>query len=544
MQTLDLTQGSDAWHNFRTKHYTASMAPIMMGVHPSATRNDLLRVMYSGDEREISRYVREVVFERGHEAEAAVRPFAEGEIGEELFPTTVVDDDDFLSASLDGITMDESVIWENKQFSQKKVDHIAEHQTCPPEDYWQVVQQLMITGAERCLYTVGNDPDNVAKVWVEPDQGVFATLLAGWHQFQDDLKDYEPPEDEPVTVGHTMESLPALHIEVTGEVTASNLAQYKSHALAVFESINTDLQTDQDFADAESAVKWCKDVEDRLDAAKQHALSQTASIDDLFRTIDDTKESARQKRLALDKLVKQRKTGIRDEIRRNAENTLSEHVKKLEARLDNRVRLPAPTADFADAMKNKRTIASLRDSVDQVLANAKIEANETADTIEANLKAFDQTAGDYQSLFPDLQSIVQKAPDDFKATVKLRISEHKEAEEKRMEAERERIRAEEQEKIEAERQADQRRADAEEQRRSNEDHEKAVETEQPEKEATTAPDKGKHGNVTWDVVFTMEIQSDSKTTAESICSHARDMLKKAGIAGVYSVEAVRKSEAA
>ena len=34
-------------------------------------------------------------------------------------------------------------------------------------------------------------------------------------------------------------------------------------------------------------MKWCADVESRLAAAKEHALSQTATIDELFRTIDD-----------------------------------------------------------------------------------------------------------------------------------------------------------------------------------------------------------------------------------------------------------------
>jgi predicted phage-related endonuclease len=67
--------------------------------------------------------------------------------------------------------------------------------------------------------------------------------------------------------------------------------------------VNRDLSTDADFADAEKAVKWCSDVESRLAAAKEHALSQTASIEALFRTIDDISAEARTVRLELDKLV-------------------------------------------------------------------------------------------------------------------------------------------------------------------------------------------------------------------------------------------------
>ena len=69
-------------------------------------------------------------------------------------------------------------------------------------------------------------------------------------------------------VGKTPDNLPALLIQVTGAVTASNLPEFKAHALEVFKGINRTLTTDQDFATAESTVKWCADVESRLAAAK------------------------------------------------------------------------------------------------------------------------------------------------------------------------------------------------------------------------------------------------------------------------------------
>jgi predicted phage-related endonuclease len=126
----------------------------------------------------------------------------------------------------------------------------------------------------------------------------------------------------PEAVGKTPESLPALRIEVTGMVIASNLEQFKAHSLAVFNSINTELETDQHFADAEKAVKWCGDVEERLEAANQHALSQTESIDALFRTIDEISAVARAMRLMLDKLVKARKLSIREDIVMDAAKAL------------------------------------------------------------------------------------------------------------------------------------------------------------------------------------------------------------------------------
>jgi hypothetical protein len=100
---------------------------------------------------------------------------------------------------------------------------------------------------------------------------------------------------------------------VTGQVTASNLAEFKATALGAIRSVNRTLKTDQDFADAEKAVKWCADVEARLKAAKEHALSQTASIDELFKALDDIAAESKAVRLDLDKLVTRRKDEVKEE---------------------------------------------------------------------------------------------------------------------------------------------------------------------------------------------------------------------------------------
>src|SRR5699024_10783978 len=124
--------------------------------------------------------------------------------------------------------------------------------------------------------------------------------------------------------------LPSIHIELTGMVTASNLAEVREQALAVFKSINRDLKTDEDFANAEKTVKWCGDIEKKLDAAKDHALSQTASISELFSTLDQIKAEARETRLALDKQVKAQKEERKRTIVMERQQALREHCDKLQ----------------------------------------------------------------------------------------------------------------------------------------------------------------------------------------------------------------------
>lgn len=77
----------------------------------------------------------------------------------------------------------------------------------------------------------------------------------------------------------TPPKLPVLHVEVTGQVTASNLEAYRSTALAMFAAINTNLQTDDDFSDADDAAKWCGDIESKLADTKQRIADEMTRLD-------------------------------------------------------------------------------------------------------------------------------------------------------------------------------------------------------------------------------------------------------------------------
>lgn len=442
--THDCAQGSDAWHALRAKHFTASEASAMLGVSKHQTRADLLKRKATGLAEEVDAATQRR-FDDGHAAEAAARPIVEGIIGEELFPVTMTADVEGLSllASMDGITMLGDIGWETKLLNQElraavEAGELPEHYTA------QMEQQLMVSGADRIYFTTSDGtPEGTFGMWYESDPALRARIVAGWKQFAEDLAEYVPEPETAKPVGTAPDALPALRIEVTGMVTANNLAQFREHAMAVFGGINTDLQTDQDFADAEKTVKWCKEVEDTLDAAKQHALSQTASIDELFRTIDAIKAEARAKRLELDNLVKREKEARKLQIVTQAHQALVAHVQQLNQRI-----APAsiPSAlygqqMFGDAIKGLKSLNSMRDKVGTALANAKIETSALADRIEANRKMVED-----MSLMPDFAMVCTKAPDDFAALLALRKQQRADAEAKRLEAERERIRAEEEAK--------------------------------------------------------------------------------------------------
>ncbi|MDI2589829.1 YqaJ viral recombinase family protein [Pseudomonas sp. 681] len=450
MKIHNVVQGSEAWHALRANYFTASEAPAMMGASKQMKRTELLSAKKTGLDRDISWWVQKYLFDKGHEAEALARPILEARIGEDLFPVVGTDGD--LLASLDGCTMLGEMLFEHKMWNEQlAADVLAGN--LDPHYYWQLEQQLLVSGAEKVIFVCSDGTeDNFVSMEYTPVPSRAATLVAGWKQFQADLLDFTPVEVIPEAVGKTPDSLPALRIEVTGMVTASNLEQFKAHSLAVFNSINTELETDQHFADAEKTVKWCGDVEERLEAAKQHALSQTESIDALFKTIDDIAAEARRKRLELNKLVTARKISIREDIVMNAAKALQAHIDQINTSLSGKARMPAIPADFAGAIKGKKSISSLRDGADSELARAKIAASQVGDSIRANLTSLVELAGDHLFLFNDTQHLVLKANDDLVALIKVRVSEHQAAEAKKEEEQRERIRTEERQCLEREQQ--------------------------------------------------------------------------------------------
>lgn len=445
MKITNLVQGSPEWLAHRAQHFNASDAPAMMGVSSYKTRTELLNELHLGITKEVDPATQRR-FDDGHRFEALARPIAEQIIGDELYP--VVGTLGRLSASFDGLTLTEDTAMEHKSLSNTLRAAMFDGCTgadLPIEYRVQMQQQCMVSGCERVLFMASkwDEFDQLIEerhCWYTSNPELAAQIKAGWEQFARDLAEYVPQKAaDPKPIGKAPDHLPALHIEVTGMVTASNLDAFREHAMAMFSGINRDLKTDGDFADAEKTVKWLGEAETRLKAAKDHALAKTESIHELFRTIDDMTGEARRVRLDLEKQLKAQKEAIRSEIVAGGVAALNAHVASLNERIG-RPLMPLVPADFAAAVKGKRTLESLRGAVADELARAKIAANQVADRISVNLAALQERA-DLSHLFPDAAAIVLKATDDLRATMTARIAEHEAKEAARQEAERERIRA-------------------------------------------------------------------------------------------------------
>ena len=458
-QTHSFLQGSPEWAEHRRKYLNASDASAAMGLSRFKTRSELMRDMATGitvehDDATLAR------FAKGHEFEAIARPWAEEIIGGDLFPVVMSDEIDGLplSASFDGIDMAEEFTFEHKTANAALLAAL-EAGDIPAEYKPQMEQGLMISGATRCLFMASaGDKDAMRYAWYESDPDVRAALLAAWEQFSIDLANFQYIESAPAAVAAPIRELPALQVEITGAVTASNLIQWKEIVTERIAGINTDLQTDQDFADADSMVKFLDEGEKRIDLVKSQAQANASEIDQVFRALDEIKASMRAKRLELDKLVTKRKNSIKIEIMQAGKDQLAEHIAGLNKRLG-KVQMPAVAADFATAIKGKRNLESMRGAVADLVAAKKIESNEIADKIDANLDRYADIAAGHEFLFRDLSGLLLKDADAFEAIVLQRINQHAESERKRLEAEREKIRIEEERKAAAKVKAEQEEAE-------------------------------------------------------------------------------------
>lgn len=450
-----IIQGSEQWLARRATTRNASEAPALMGASPYKTRADLLREKATGiaPEHDAATLAR---FARGHEVEPALVAFVENIIGESLYPITGESDDGYLSASFDGVNLLETIICEVKQMNAAKMDSVRAG-GIPEQDYWQVVQQFAVCDtAETCYYAVGDGTDVDTEILIIPRERIesdIPKLRAAWEQFERDLSDYRPkPHAAPTPSGRTPETLPALSVQVQGKVLATNLDAFREHAMAVLGGINRTLNTDEDFATAETTVKWCKGVEDRLDAAESAVIGQMADVDAVIRTIKDVREEARKIRLELDRLVKTEKEARRADTIAHYVKQVGEHVAAINKTLgEYAISVPAGlAATIGAAAKGKRTIGSIVDACDQACADAKIAASQQAERVRQNVAILGEHA-EHMHLFADrLELVRSKSPDDLRNLVAARKAEYRQREAARIEAERERIRAEEAARIERE----------------------------------------------------------------------------------------------
>jgi putative phage-type endonuclease len=433
-QIHSLIQGSPEWLAHRTNYWNASDAPAMMGVSPYKTRTELLREIATGVVREVDERTQDL-FDEGHRFEELCRPLAEEIIGTDLYPVSMSYGK--MASSLDGITMSGVVLWEHKS-----INDAIRAATCgadlPLYLRVQMEQQYEVSDAEKCLFQAsrwGANGELLEEVhhWYESDPELRQQVVAGWAQFERDLAEYQPQTVVEAPQADAIIALPALAVQIRGEVITSNLPAFRSAAEQYIASIKTELETDEDFVNAAATVTFCDDAEKRLAAALDGAIAQMSSVDEVKRTVEHLIEQFRAKRLALDKLVERRKKEIKEAAVEARRKKYANHVEELNNALGD-VSIVVAAPDFAGTIKGLKTITSANDKLDTALANGKIAADAAAKDLRAKLDWYEPHREVHGFLFRDLQTLIQKPAEDFELAVTTRIAEHKRAEDEKAKA--------------------------------------------------------------------------------------------------------------
>lgn len=458
MQIVNLIQGTSEWHAHRAKHFNASDAPAMMGCSSYKTRSELVKELATGLGQEVDASTQRR-FDDGHRFEALARPLAEEIIGDDEGLSACVGVRGKYSASFDGLTFMYDTAFEHKTLNKTLREVMVDGCTgadLPLQYRVQMEQQAMVSGCERILFMASEWTGDEQLVeerhcWYEPDAELRAQIIAGWEQLEKDVAAYDPAAERTApAVAAPIESLPAVVVQVQGALTVTGNLDAFGDALRQFIGrMPTKPATDQDFADLEAGSKALKKVEDALDAAEDGALAQISPVEQMRRIKADLKNLARTTRLVWDKLVSAEKDRLRTALVTGAQTQLDQHIQALNQRLGANW-LPRVAGGFGEVIKGKKSLANMEDAVAVALTNAKHEANQLADRLEANRKHLVQEDGDWIALFADFSTVGAKAEEDFQALASLRIGNHKQAEAARLDKERERIRAEEAARLERE----------------------------------------------------------------------------------------------
>ena len=435
---LNLQQGTDLWLSTRAaSDGTASEAPAMFGKSKYQTRTELLNQRKTGITKEINAAT-QALFDKGHKSEAAARVNAEEIIGDELSPTTYMVEIEGLKlmASLDGVTFDNEIIFEHKLWNESLAQQVLSGQL---EEHYtiQMDQELLVSGAKKCLFMVSDGTkDKCASMWYESSQEKFNALIAGWHQFHKDLSDFVPPVHVEKVVAETVQALPVPSVVVRGEITASNLTEITPKFDAYLQSINTELSTDQDFADAEANAKNCREMAKRIEALQENIIAQMVSVNEVNTTLDNYKAAFNKIGLQLEKAVKDQKESLKTAAIMTAKSQYADFVSELNKGIEVQLSQKLVCPDFAGAIKGVKTIESMQSRINDALANGKAEATALANDVKTKLAYISEASKGYEHLinvhdlaFADLDYI------------KLRIQSVKDAEDKRKAEHEARIKA-------------------------------------------------------------------------------------------------------
>jgi putative phage-type endonuclease len=185
---LSLKQQTPEWHDFRRKHITASMAPIILGVSKWSTPYQLFcEITGLSEPKKATEYM-----QRGLDIEQEARDWFECKTGLHVEPAVVRHDQiHYMAASLDGYDEKTGILLEIKYAGQN--DHSSAILGLVPDHYKaQLTHQMLCCGIDTCWYLSYRGEES-ALIKVTLDEIYAAELLVAIADFWECLNTCTPP---------------------------------------------------------------------------------------------------------------------------------------------------------------------------------------------------------------------------------------------------------------------------------------------------------------------------------------------------------------
>jgi len=184
MSIIALSQGSPEWHEFRKTHIGSSDAPIIMGVSPYRTIEQLLQEKLTG----VNTQVEHAGMRRGKELEPLVLELVNLKYSCNMQPAVIEHKEHtFLSASLDGYDPVSNLICEIK--CPNAQDHkLAAMGQVPKKYFPQLQHAMLVTGLSEIIYASYSQSELIT-LHVAKDEKYSETLLDTEMKFYQSMQD-------------------------------------------------------------------------------------------------------------------------------------------------------------------------------------------------------------------------------------------------------------------------------------------------------------------------------------------------------------------
>lgn len=177
---VTLVQGSPEWHSFRSTSIGASNASVIMGCNPWRSLSDLYDEMVEGKITMLNDSMK-----RGMELEEFARRWCEDRLEVSLFPVVMRHAFiEFMHASFDGMSMDESVAVEIKCPGRKTHD-LAKQGIIPEYYKWQMYHQMAVGDLDFMYYCSYMDDEDAVLIRLDRDDVMIESYLLKMKDFWD-----------------------------------------------------------------------------------------------------------------------------------------------------------------------------------------------------------------------------------------------------------------------------------------------------------------------------------------------------------------------